>query len=274
MVTASAPISKDVLEFMKIAFCCPVLEAYGLSETSGAVTMTLPEDPISGTIGGPLMHCAIRLKDLPEMEYRITDKPHPRGEICVRSPCITPGYFMRPDKTAEAIDAYGYLQTGDVGVIFPNGTIQILDRSKNIFKLSQGEYVAPEKIENIFIQSSYIAQCLVYGNSFKNCCVAIIVPESDKLAAWAAENGTTAEKVLAEQDSAFKAVIMDEIAALGTSKKLNSLEKPKEIFLAPEPFSVENDILTPTFKLKRNIGQKIYKAQIDAMYESLEARGL
>ena len=104
--------------------------------------------------------------------------------------------------------------------------------------------------------------------------VAIIVPESDKLAAWAAENGTTAEKVLAEQDSAFKAVIMDEIAALGTSKKLNSLEKPKEIFLAPEPFSVENDILTPTFKLKRNIGQKIYKAQIDAMYESLEARGL
>ena len=122
-VTASAPISRDVLEFLKVAFCCPMLEAYGLSETSGAVTITRPNDPISGTIGGPLKHCAIRLKDLPELGYRLTDKPHPRGEICVRSPCVTPGYFARPDKTAEAIDGDGYLHTGDVGVIFPNGTI-------------------------------------------------------------------------------------------------------------------------------------------------------
>ena len=135
MITASAAISKEVLEVMKIAFCCPVLEAYGLSETSGAVTVTRPEDPISGTVGGPIKHTAIRLKDLPDMDYRITDKPFPRGEICIRSPCVTPGYFMRPDKTAEAI-VDGYLNTGDVGVIYPNGTIKILDRSKNIFKLS------------------------------------------------------------------------------------------------------------------------------------------
>ena len=157
MITASAPISKEVLEFLKLAFCCPILEAYGLSETSGPVTLTLKEDPISGTIGGPMQHVAIRLKDLPELDYRITDKPFPRGEICARSPCITSGYFMRPDKTAEAFDSEGSLVTGDVGVIYPNGTIRILDRSKNIFKLSQGEYVAPEKVENIFIQSKYIA---------------------------------------------------------------------------------------------------------------------
>jgi len=157
MVTASAPISKDVLELLKIAFSCPVYEAYGLSETSGAVTATKADDPISGTIGGPFKHTAIRLKDLPDMEYMSTDKPFPRGEICVRSPCVTKGYFMRPDKTAEAIDDQGYLNTGDVAEIYPNGTIRILDRSKNIFKLSQGEYVAPEKVENIFIQSNYIA---------------------------------------------------------------------------------------------------------------------
>lgn len=157
MVTASAPISKEVLELMKICFCAPVLEAYGLSETCGPVTVTLAEDPNSGIIGGPIKHCAIKLKDLPEMEYRISDEPYPRGEICVRSPCITPGYFMRPDLTRDAIDDEGYLHTGDVGVVYPNGTIKILDRSKNIFKLSQGEYVAPEKCENIFIQSNYIA---------------------------------------------------------------------------------------------------------------------
>ena len=109
MVTASAPISKDVLELLKVAFSCPILEAYGLSETSGAVTATCAEDPISGTVGGPFKHTAIRLKDLPDMDYRITDKPFPRGEICVRSPCITAGYFMRPELTAAAIDSQGYL---------------------------------------------------------------------------------------------------------------------------------------------------------------------
>ena len=136
MVTASAPISKEVLEFLKLAFSCPILEAYGLSETCGPVTLTRSEDPNSGTIGGPMLHCAIRLKDLPDMDYRITDKPYPRGEICTRGPCITSGYFMRPDKTAEMFDSEGYCLTGDVGTVFPHGTIRILDRSKNIFKLS------------------------------------------------------------------------------------------------------------------------------------------
>ena len=99
------------------------------------------------------------------MDYRITDKPYPRGEICIRSPCVTTGYFMRPDLTREAIDPQGFLHTGDVGMLLPNGALKILDRCKNIFKLSQGEYVAPEKCENIFIQSKFIEQCMVYGDS-------------------------------------------------------------------------------------------------------------
>ena len=175
-----------------------MLEAYGLSETSGAVTMTKPEDPVSGTIGGPYRHCAIRLKDLPELDYRITDKPFPRGEVCIRSPCVTPGYFMRPDKTADAIDSQGYLHSGDVGVILANGTIKILDRCKNIFKLSQGEYVAPERVENILIQSGYIAQCLVYGDSLKNNCVAIIVVDPEAVRKWATDNGKDFDAIFRE----------------------------------------------------------------------------
>ena len=95
---------------------------------------------------------------------------------------------------------------------------------------------------------------MVYGDSFKNFCVAIIVPEADKLQEWARQSGKDWQQVLAQQDPDFKKVIMEEIASLGTLRKLNSLEKPKEIFIATDPFSVENDILTPTFKLKRNIG--------------------
>ena len=149
-LTASAPISGDVLEFLKIALCCPILEGYGMSETCGAATITDANDPVCGHVGCPIKAMKIRLKDLPEMEYLSTDKPYPRGEICMQGTMIFNGYFQRPDKTKETI-IDGWLHSGDVGQIYPNGSIKIIDRSKNIFKLSQGEYLAPEKLENAYI---------------------------------------------------------------------------------------------------------------------------
>lgn len=91
-----------------------------------------------------------------------------------------------------------------MGVVYPNGSIRILDRSKNIFKLSQGEYVAPEKVENIFIQSDYIAQCFVYGDSIKDACVAVVVPEVEVVKRWAAANGKDWQAVIRDQDADFK----------------------------------------------------------------------
>ena len=99
------------------------------------------------------------------------------------------GYYKRPDKTSEAFDAQGWLKTGDVALIYPNGSAKIIDRSKNIFKLSQGEYIAPEKLENIFSLSPLIAQTFIYGDSLRSCTVAVIVPELDKVKDWGRENG-------------------------------------------------------------------------------------
>ena len=271
MITASAPISGEVLEFLKAVFCCPILEAYGMSETCGATTITKAEDPVCGHVGGPVKTCAIRLKDLPDMEYLSTDKPYPRGEICMRGSMIFKGYFLRPDKTAEAIQD-GWLLSGDVGQVYPNGTIKIIDRSKNIFKLSQGEYLAPEKLENAYIQSPLVTQIMIYGDSFKNCAVAIVVPDEASLATWAKANGKEPADVYENQDEYCK-VVLDSINEVAKAKKFNSLEKPKEIYLTKEAFSVENDILTPTFKMKRNVGKKIYQDQNDKMYEKLAARG-
>ena len=271
MITASAPINGDVLEFLKAVFCCPVLEAYGMSETCGATTITRSEDPVCGHVGGPVQTCAIRLKDLPDMEYMSTDKPYPRGEICMRGSMIFNGYFLRPDKTAEAI-VDGWLLSGDVGQVYPNGTIKIIDRSKNIFKLSQGEYLAPEKLENAYIQSPLVTQIMVYGDSYKNCAVAIVVPDEVSLATWAKANGKEPNDVYEDQ-AEYAKVVLDSINEVAKAKKFNSLEKPKEIYLTQDPFSIENDMLTPTFKMKRNVGKKLYQKEIDEMYEKLAARG-
>jgi long-chain acyl-CoA synthetase len=149
----------------------------------------MPNDPVTGHVGGPLTCVKWRLMDVPEMNYLSTDKPYPRGELCMKGPAVFSGYYKRPDKTAEAFDADGWFKTGDVAMIYPNGSVKIIDRSKNIFKLSQGEYIAPEKIENIFGLSPWIAQTLIYGDSLRSCCVAIIVPHVDKAKAWASQNG-------------------------------------------------------------------------------------
>lgn len=186
MVTGSAPIDVTVLDFLKITFCVPVLEGYGLTESSAGSCLTRMNDPIAGHVGGPIPSLRLRLKDVPEMSYFSTDKPYPRGELCMKGPSIFSGYYLRPDKTAEAFDKKGWFMTGDVVQVFENGSIKIIDRSKNIFKLSQGEYIAPEKLENIFVLSPFVEQSFVYGDSLKNCVVAIVVPDAKEREKFAA----------------------------------------------------------------------------------------
>lgn len=189
MVTGSAPIDPAVIEILKVSFCCPVMEGYGLTETSAGSSVTHPKDPNTGHVGGPLGCVKWRLMDVPEMSYLSTDKPYPRGELCMKGPSVFSGYYKRPDKTAEAFDKDGWFKTGDVAMVYPNGSTKIIDRSKNIFKLSQGEYIAPEKVEGIYVLSPLIAQSLIYGDSLRSCTVGIVVPDVENAKKWASENG-------------------------------------------------------------------------------------
>lgn len=258
MVTGSAPIDLEVLAFLKVAFCCPIFEGYGLTETSGASFITLGADPVAGHVGGPLECIKARLRDVPDMNYLSSDKPHPRGEVQMWGASITKGYYKNPEKTAEAFDEDGWFCSGDVGVMYPNGTLRIIDRSKNIFKLSQGEYIAPEKLEQAYSLVPEIAQCLIYGDSLKNNIVAVIVLEEEPCKKWATENKQSDDmgKLCSNED--LKKHILDAIVQIKTKKGFTSLEKPAQLFLSADPFSVENGILTTTFKLKRNEAKKVY----------------
>lgn len=106
----------------------------------------------------------MQLVDVPEMEYYASDN---QGEVCVKGTNVFQGYFREPEKTKETVDQFGWHHTGDVGTWLPNGTLKIIDRRKHIFKLSQGEYIVPEKIENIYIRCQYIEQVYIYGESLK-----------------------------------------------------------------------------------------------------------
>lgn len=104
-----------------------------------------------------------------------------KGEILVKGPVVFKGYYKLPEQTSEALDSEGWLHTGDIGVWNKEGTLKLIDRKKNIFKLSQGEYIAPEKIENVLINSRYVAQIFIYGQSLKSTLVAIVVPDMEAI---------------------------------------------------------------------------------------------
>jgi long-chain acyl-CoA synthetase len=288
MITGSAPIAAHVFDFLRVAFSTIVIEGYGQTETCAAATASDgATDFSSGHVGGPVACNEIRLESVSDMGYNCNDTMHGvefdadkkpvagtgipcmgRGEVCFRGNNIFKGYYKMADKTAETIDSDGWCHSGDIGIWLPNGQLKLVDRKKNIFKLAQGEYVAAEKIENIYAQSKYVAQSFVYGDSLQSVLVGIIVPDAEAVKAWAAETNTPGTHAELCASEALKKVIMSDLKKIGTAAKLNSFEMIKSVHLSPFEFSVENDMLTPTFKLKRNEAKIAFKTQIDTMYSA------
>lgn len=171
------------------------------------------------------------MKDIPEMSYYNTD-PNPRGEVCLWGPTVTKGYFKNPEKTAESFHGE-WLRTGDVGMILPNGALKIVDRAKNIFKLSQGEYIAPEKLENVFIQSEWVAQVWIHGDSLHDWVVAFVVLDPDRVKKYVKESGKEFTDEVRNSEE-MKLIVLKDLVKLGSENKFSSLEKPKQITLLME----------------------------------------
>jgi len=251
-VSTGAPLAKGLAEFFD-AIGIRIIEAWGMTELSGAATSGTRTDLRYGSVG----------KAGPGVELKFTDE----GEICVRGDIVMRGYWNKPEATAETIDADGWLHTGDVGYLDDDGFLYITDRIKELIVTAGGKNVAPQPLENALKTHELIAQAMVVGDH-RNFISAIIVPQAEVLEAWALENGV--EGGLAALCRHQK--VIDHFAAAVEAKMagFSRYESVRKFTLVPDEFSQEAGELTPTLKLKRRILLSKYADIIEAMYEDAD----
>ncbi|TBU23210.1 long-chain-fatty-acid-CoA ligase [Dichomitus squalens] len=270
----SAPFSKNIGDFLKIGLLADIREGYGMTENGGCCTTCWPYDPTAGgTVGGPVASAEIKLIDVPQLGYRVTDKPFPRGELLMRGGQRFIGYYKEEAKTQETIDAEGWLHTGDIATLDEQGRFKIIDRVKNIMKLAQGEYVALENIENVYASVPIIAQLFVYGDSLQSYLVGVVVPDPVQLAdlvqrvlKQSVRPDDTAALGRYVKESRIIDAILTEMDKEPNVRKLRGFERIKRIHVTLDAFTVDNECLTPTLKIRRKETYAKFKPYIDALY--------
>ncbi|KAL0259184.1 medium-chain fatty acid-CoA ligase faa2 [Diplodia seriata] len=275
MVTGSAPIDPSLQNFLRVVCANDFVQGYGLTETYAASVAQLAGDHSSGNCGAATPSTEFCLESVPDMEYLATDKPRPRGEVLLRGPTRFREYFRNPEETAKSVDADGWFHTGDIGEVDELGRLRIIDRRKNVLKLAQGEYISPERIENVYLANcNWLGTAYVHGDSSQACLVALFGIQPDQFAGFA---GKVLGRTIADSDVAalreaadspkVRQAALKELDKAGRKAKFNSYEKVKALRLLIDPFTIENELLTPTLKLKRPQTAKKYRDLIDACYE-------
>lgn len=231
----------------------PVLEGYGLTETSPVIAVNTlePGNMYFGTVGPVVRNGTVKFG--------------PDGEILFKGPNLMKGYWNRPDATAEVMDPDGFFHTGDIGELIDGKYLKITDRKKEIFKTSQGKYIAPQRIENMLCQSRFVEQAMIVGEGEKYA-AAIIVPAFAFVKEWASRKninvGTTNAEIAANPQ--VKARILEDVAV--SNKDLAPYEQIKKIVLIDRVFSVDSGELTPKMSLKRKVITTNYVSQIAGLF--------
>jgi len=252
-VSGGAPLSPEIAEFFAAAGIT-ILEGYGLTETSPVITVNPLEKPKIGTVGPAL----------PGVEVKIADD----GEILTRGPHIMKGYFKNDEATKEVIDDDGWFYTGDIGLLDEDNYLRITDRKKNIIVTSGGKNVAPQPLENVLVTSKWIEQILVIGDK-KKFISALIVPSFPNLEAYANEKGL-------QWDSREELIKLPEVKRLynrvieESMEGFAQFEKVKKYILLAKEFTIEDDELTPSLKVRRNIVESRYVQLINSMYAEVD----
>ncbi|MDQ3748172.1 MAG: AMP-binding protein, partial [Acidobacteriota bacterium] len=226
----------------------PVLQGYGMTEAC-VTCANRPDDSKVGSIGTPFEG----------IEMRVSEAD---GEILIRGKNVMRGYFNNPEETAKVIDDKGFYHTGDIGYVDQEGHFFITDRKKDLFKLSNGKYVAPQQVESLLKQSPLVSQAVAVGSGRKQV-GALVVPDWETLIQTLKEEGISAEgsrEELCENPHVIKRVQRD---AVEFTREMNDYERVKRVYLLPREFSIDKGEMTPTLKIKRGVIDEKYEEAID-----------
>ena len=252
-LSGGAPLSADIARFFYGAGL-PILEGYGLTETSPVITVNTPKAFRLGTVG----------KAIPGVEMKIADD----GEILARGPNVMTGYYHKPDDTQAALDPDGWFHTGDIGEIDADGFLKITDRKKDLIATAGGKKIAPQPIEGMLRQNRFIANAVLLGDRRKFP-IALLAPNFANLEPWATAQGIhwgSPEELLANP----LVVAHFEAEAKKHLRDLAKYEVPKRFLLVPREFSIETGELTPKLSVKRRVVEAHYQKEIDAIYQLAE----
>ena len=264
LLVGGANLNSDVFDFMKALIGCNVIHGYGSTETCAAALLTNGNDFFFNHIGSVSGVAELKIASLDDLNYRVTDCdpisgiPTPRGEILIRGQIVFNGYYKNAEETEKAFTQDGWFKTGDVGVILTDhgNAVRIIDRKKSFFKLCNGEYVSPERIESLITSKcKKIQQICIVPSVNANYVAAIVVPDL-------VECGFEGYDEKKLNDPKVSHPILEEIINIENNEKLAFHEILKKIYLTDKPFTLANNLLTPTMKKKRNNIEKMYAQQI------------
>ena len=276
VLCASAPLRKELADDFKVFLSVPVVEGLGMTELSGSPFCTNYNDYTNFTAGGVNWGARMLLKSVPDLGYTVNDVIEgincPAGEMCLKGPVVFHGYYKNDEENKKSFDEEGYFHTGDVGRLYPNygNGLKIVDRVKEIFKLSQGEYIIPAKLESVYTKSIYVQQLMIYGNPTKNNIIAIVIPDKKKCAE--ALNISIDDLVKDTENKKLHELIINDFNKLAVDAEFNGLEKVKYILVDFDEFTNNNNCLTPTMKIIRKNVEIKFKERIDKLYEEISKK--
>ncbi|KAI5967829.1 FAA24 [Candida pseudojiufengensis] len=269
--TASAPVAATTIVYLKACLNMGLIQYYGLTESGAAITGTCMYDSKPGTSGSISPTGEYKLRSVPDMGYTIENL---QGEVLLRGPQMFKGYYYNQEETNKAITEDGWFHTGDIATIDEFGRVSIIDRVKNFFKMAQGEYVSPEKIENKYLSANpLINQIFVHGNSLKSYLIGVVGIDYEHCLKFLNQEYGFNKIDMSQQEllnylneKPIKTKILN-ILNSNVKNHLNGFELLHNIHIEINPLTVEREVVTPTFKLRRPIAQKFFAEALHKLYE-------
>ncbi|KAJ1605034.1 putative long chain fatty acyl CoA synthetase having a signal peptide [Cryptosporidium canis] len=281
-LSGAAPLDEHTQRDMRALLRTHVVQGYGTTEALAAFCPEFTDLSVNN-VGGPIPCIEFRFLSIPEMEYDAKSYPI-QGELLIRGKTIFNGYLKQPEETAKTIDEDGWLHTGDIAELTDSGAIRIIDRRKHLFKLSQGEYISPETLENIYLaHSPVVGQMFITAKTTESVIVAIIVPDPDYVRDFSAKKGVPISQDWKSQfaqmcneanlkyfkegvNTPLRSEIIASMKQVEESQGIKGFKKVNDFYLESEGFTIENGLLTPTNKLMRHKANKAYQDKVEELY--------